>query len=198
MSIYYEDLMDHFDNFAELRKELMKMLRENKNQIYIRKLESVERNKIYRQMYAPLKFEKIREDDGSTTIYVYNSKSKENNSKKEEKLSNGSEIFIEETERNDSNEETESNESNESNDSNDSNESTEGTKDTEGTEYTDTYDDLLKIQDMVGQQIIKIDYISNNVNKIYNWIIIIFFMNMFGWIMLYNLDPVRLVVYNYK
>ena len=75
--IYYEDLMENFDN-NNLREKLIKLVNDNKI-IIVKGLSSVQRHTIYRQMYYPLKFEKIivnESNEENTNIRIYNCKIK--------------------------------------------------------------------------------------------------------------------------
>jgi hypothetical protein len=57
IEIFYEDLMENFDN-KNLREKLMQLVNEHRI-IVVKGLSSAQRHTIYRQIYYPLKFEKI-------------------------------------------------------------------------------------------------------------------------------------------
>lgn len=187
MEIYYEDLMENFDN-KNLREKLMQLVNDNKI-IIVKGLSSAQRYTIYRQMYYPLKFEKIivNENDGENKhIKIYNCKinQKKNiqnktNEEKTEKINKEDEYILEDSYKS------------EEISTSDSNYETE--TDSEDSYFTEEDEQLTRLED-IGSQILervvknekKIDITRRRVN-----LVILF--NIIGWIMLYTLDPVRVI-----
>ena len=184
MEIFYEDLMENFDK-DNLREKLIQLVKKHKI-IIVKGLNSGQRYIIYRQMYYPLKFEKIvlnENDEENTDIRIYNCKIKQKKNK--ENINN--ETNEDEDEDEDKYVLQESEQSEE--------ESLEDSEyETESDSYfTEEDEQITRIED-IGSQILetvvnnqkKIDRTRNRVN-----LVIIF--NIIGWAMLYTLDPVRVI-----
>ena len=192
MEIFYEDLMDNFDN-NNLREKIMQLVHDH-NIIVVRGLNSSQRHIIYRQMYYPLKFEKIinEDDNKNIDVRIYNYKIKNSkeenknktNDKKNKETKNEDEFVLQEEseEENDDSSQcvSELDKSEELDESDDS-------------YFTDEEEQLTRLED-IGSQILekavnnekKIDRTANRVN-----LVILF--NIIGWITLYLLDPVRII-----
>ena len=195
MEIFYEDIMENFEN-KNLREKLMQLVNDYKI-IIIKGLNSSQRHTIYRQMYYPLKFEKIvlnENDEENKDIRIYNCKIKqkvnkkndknETNKEKTKETKNEDEYVFEDSE----NSEQEEQEEQEGNDSDFKYES-----ETDDSYFTDEDEQLTKIEDIVSQILEKLvnnrKKIDGNKRRI-NFLIL---FNIIGWIVLYTLDPVRLI-----
>lgn len=195
MEIFYEDLMENFYN-KNLRERLMNLVNEHKI-IIVKGLSSAERHTVYRQMYYPLKFEKIvlnENDEENTDIRIYNCKIKqkekkqndknhknENNQEKTEETKKEEEYVLEDSEHSeDSEEESSSNSGYESESEEDS-------------YLTEEDEQLTRLED-IGSQILervvknekKIDRTRGRVN-----LIIVF--NIISCILLYTLFPMQVI-----
>jgi len=192
MEIFYEDLMENFDN-KNLREKLMQLVNDYKI-IIIKGLNSSQRHTIYRQMYYPLKFEKIvlnENDKENTDIRIYNCKIKQKVNKKKDKNETNKEktketknedVYVFEDSENSEQEEQEENDSDFKYES-----------ETDDSYFTDEDEQLTKIEDIVSQILEKLvnnrKKIDGNKRRI-NFLIL---FNIIGWIVLYTLDPVRLI-----
>lgn len=194
MEIFYEDLMENFDN-KNLREKLMQLVKEHKI-IIVKGLSSAQRHTVYRQMYYPLKFEKIllnENDKENTDIRIYNCKVKqkekkqndknlnnETNEEKTEETKNEDEYVLEDSEHSEHSEEESSGDS-------------EHESDSEDSYLTEEDEQLTRLED-IGSQILeevvknkkKIDRTRSRVN-------LVIVLNIIGWVMLYALDPVRVI-----
>ena len=185
MEIFYEDLMENFNN-QNLRDKLMNLV--NKHKIIIVKgLSSSQRYMIYRQMYYPLKFEKVivnenNEENINIKIYNYKIKNNKTNEKNEniekgEKTKNKDEYILDDSVYSEEESLVDS----------------ESDCESEDSYFTEEDEQLSKLED-IGSQILervvknekKIDRTKGRVN-----LVILF--NIIGWIMLYALDPVRVI-----
>ena len=194
MEIFYEDLMENFDN-KNLREKLMQLVNEHKI-IIVKGLSSAQRHTVYRQMYYPLKFEKIllnENDEENTDIRIYNCKIKqkekkqndknlnnETNEEKTEETKNEDEYVLEDSEHSEHSEEESSGDY-------------EHESDSEDSYLTEEDEQLTRLED-IGSQILeevvknekKIDRTRSRVN-------LVIMLNIIGWVMLYALDPVRVI-----
>ena len=195
MEIYYEDLMENFDN-KNLREKLMQLVNDNKI-IIVKGLSSAQRHTVYRQMYYPLKFEKIMEND-DTNIKIYNYKIKDKKKMNEE--NKNEENKNEENKKSDEDSEPSDEDSEYSSTSNtesytDSTESTEFS-DTEDDSYnTDEEDGLTKIENMTSQFLEQSNDMMKYIKSIKKTTNFILFFNIIGWIIFYMLDHEHLTVY---
>ena len=187
MEIYYEDLMENIEN-NNLREKLIQLVNEHKI-IVVKGFSSAQRHQIYRQMHYPLKFEKIVLNQKNTDIRIFNYKIKQNekkqtNEEKTKETKNEDEYVFEDSE----NSEQEEQEEQEGNDSDFKYES-----ETDDSYFTDEDEQLTKIEDIVSQILEKLvnnrKKIDGNKRRI-NFLIL---FNIIGWIVLYTLDPVRLI-----
>ena len=167
MEIFYKDLMKNFNN-KNLREKLIELVDENKI-IVVKGLNSGQRYQIYRQMYYPLKFEKIILNDNNIknkVIKIYNCKVINKLSETENETEN-------ETEKSDE----EKNEIEELDES----------------YSTDDDEQSRKIEDIANNIFEKLVEIEKSNNKIIIKVNFLILFNIVGWIILYILDPVRLI-----
>lgn len=205
MEIYYEDIMDNIDN-KNLREKLIQLVDEHKI-IVVKGLSSAQRHIVYGQMYYPLKFEKIvfnENDKENTDIRIYNCKIKQKEKKQNE--NNKNKTYVEKTKENKEEktketknedeyilEDLEDSEHSEEESSGDSVSNSYYESKSEDSYLTEEDEQLTRLED-IGSQILervvdnekKIDRTISRVN-----LVIIF--NIIGWIMLYALDPVRVI-----
>lgn len=184
--IFYEDLMENFNK--NMREKLIKLVNDNKI-IIVKGLNSAQRYEIYRQMYYPLKFEKIITNDNgekNTDIKIYNYKIKEKECKqnitekiKEEKTKE-QEYILEESE-----------ESGESN-SDSNSDYTYETK-SEYSYFTEDDEQLTRIENIGSQILEKVVNNEKKINRTKSKVNLVILINVIGWFILYTLDPVRLV-----
>lgn len=193
MEIFYEDLMENFDN-KNLREKLMQLVNEHKI-IIVKGLSSAQRHTVYRQMYYPLKFEKIllnENDEENTDIRIYNCKVKQKEKKQNENNKNETNVEKTEDTKNEDEyvlEDSEHSEHSEEESSGDS----EHESDSEDSYLTEEDEQLTRLED-IGSQILeevvknekKIDRTRSRVN-------LVIMLNIIGWVMLYALDPVRVI-----
>lgn len=181
--IFYEDLMENFDN-NNLREKLMKLVNENKI-IVVKGLNSAQRHTIYRQMYYPLKFEKIvlnENEEENTCIRIYNYKiknkeKKENEQNEETKETKEEDYVLEESEQSEEKSEYDSEYDSESDDS----------------YYTEEEEQITKLENLGDQIIEKIVKNEKKIDRVINRVNLVILLNVIGWVMLYTLDPVRMV-----
>ena len=176
--------MENFDN-NNLREKLMKLVKEHKI-IVIKGLNSAQRHIVYRLCWFPLKFEKIvfNDNDENTDIRIYNCKIKQKEKKQNEtsvektqETKNEDEYILEDSENS---EEESSSVSEYENDSDDS-------------YLTEEDDQLTRLEDMASQILEEIVNTENKINKIKSRINFVIMLNIIGWIMLYTLDPIRVI-----
>ena len=178
MEIFYEDLMDNFDN-NNLREKLMQLVNEHKI-IIVKGLNSAQRHTIYRQMYYPLKFEKIvlnENDQGNTDIRIYNYKLKSKSVENKKETKKEKEYILEDSENSEEESFSQSENETESDDS----------------YLTEEDEQLTKIED-IGSQILEITVNNGKIiDKVRSRVNLVIVFNIIGWIMLYVLDPVRVI-----
>lgn len=181
--IFYEDLMNYF-NDGNLRNRLMQLVNDYRI-ILIKGFNSSQRHIIYRQMYYPLKFEKIvisENEEENTVIRIYNCKlkQKENEEKMEktEKTEKEKDYILEESEQS----EEENNYS-----------GTEYCSETDESYITDEDEQLTKLEDIGSQILEKVSNNEYNIYRIRNNINLVILLNIIGWITFYIMDPVRLI-----
>ena len=189
MEIYYEDIMENFDN-KNLREKLVQLVNDHKI-IIVKGLSSAQRHTVYRQMYYPLKFEKIvlnENDEENTDIRIYNCKIKqkqikqtnETNEEKTEEIKNEDEYILEDSEHSEHSEEESSGDS-------------EYESDSEDSYLTEEDEQLTRLED-IGSQIL--ERVVKNEKKIDNTrgrVNLVILFNIIGWVILYALDPVRVI-----
>jgi len=180
--IFYEDLMENFDN-NNLREKLMKLVNENKI-IVVKGLNSAQRHTIYRQMYYPLKFEKIllnenEEENTYIRIYNYKIKNKENKEKKqdENERNKEEEYVLEDSEQSEEEIEDDSEYDSKSDDS----------------YFTEEEEQITKLENLGDQIIERIVKNEKKLNRVINRVNLVILLNAIGWVMLYTFDPVRLI-----
>ena len=192
MDIFYEDLMENFNN-TNLREKLIQLVDEHKI-IVIKGLSSAQRHTVYRQMYYPLKFEKIvlnENDEENTDIRIYNCKIKQKEKKQNENNKNETNVEKTEDTKNEDEYVLEDSEHSEEESSGDSNSYYES--ESEDSYLTEEDEQLTKLED-IGSQILetlvksekKIDRTRSRIN-------LVIMLNIIGWIMLYTLDPIRVI-----
>ena len=189
MEIFYEDLMDNFNN-NNLREKLIQLVHDYKI-IVVRGLNSSQRYIIYRQMYYPLKFEKIvnEDDNKNIDVRIYNYKIKNSkeenknktNDKKNKETNNEDEFILQE----------ESEEENE--DSSQSVSESEEVEDSDDSYFTDEEEQLVRLEDIGSQILDKVANNEKNISRTKNRVNLVILFNIIGWITLYLLDPVRII-----
>ena len=183
MEIFYEDLMENFNN-KNLREKLMQLVNEHKI-IIVKGLSSAQRYTVYRQMYYPLKFEKTLlnvNDEENTDIRIYNCKVKQKETKEIKETKNEDEFVLEDQVH--SNEESSDEES-----SDDSGYISES----DDSYFTDEDEQLTKLEDIGSQILERVVNNEKKIDKTRNRINLVIIFNIIGWMMLYSLDPIRIV-----
>lgn len=189
VEIFYEDLMENFDN-KNLREKLMQLVNEHKI-IVVKGLSSAQRHTVYRQMYYPLKFEKIvlnENNEENTDIRIYNCKIKQ----KENKQTNvTNEEKTEETKKEDEYvlEDSEHSEEDNSGDS-------EYKSESENSYLTEEDEQLTRLEDIGSQILEKVVNNEKKIDRTRSRINLVILFNIIGWVMLYALDPVRIININ--
>lgn len=176
--IYYEDIINEIKDDS-IRDKLINLVKENKI-IVVKGLTSRLRHCIYKQMYYPLTFEKIIVSDTNNEtiqeidIKIYNYKIKSNKNKENTEyciLNNKTDNTEDNNSDNDSDYETELSDS----------------------YFTDEDEQITRIENINSQILERLSKIENKVSRSQNRVNLIIFINIIGWIMLYTMDPVRLV-----
>lgn len=194
MEIFYEDLMENFDN-KNLREKLMQLVNEHKI-IIVKGLSSAQRHTVYRQMYYPLKFEKIllnENDEENTDIRIYNCKVKqkekkqndknlnnETNEEKTEETKNEDEYVLEDSEHSEHSEEESSGDS-------------EHESDSEDSYLTEEDEQLTRLEDIGSQILERVVKNEKKIDRTRSRVNLVIILNIIGWVMLYALDPVRVI-----
>ena len=195
MEIYYEDLMENFDN-KNLREKLMQLVNDHKI-IIVKGLSSAQRHTVYRQMYYPLKFEKIvlnENDEENTDIRIYNCKIKqkekkqtkqtkqtnETNEEKTEETKNEDEYVLEDSEHSEHSEEESSGYSEYESESDDS-------------YLTEEDEQLTRLEDIGSQILERVVKNEKKIDRTRGRVNLVILFNIIGWVMLYALDPVRVI-----
>jgi len=177
MEIYYEDLMENIEN-NNLREKLIQLVNEHKI-IVVKGFSSAQRHRIYRQMYYPLKFEKIVLNEENTDIRIFNYKIKQNekkqtNEEKTEEIKKEDEYILEESEESSTNSKYESESS-------------------EDSYLTEEDEQLTRLEDIASQILEKLDRNGKKIDGTKKRVNFMILFNIIGWIVLYTLDPVRLI-----
>jgi hypothetical protein len=198
--IYYEDIINEI-NDGNIRDKLINLVKENKI-IVIKGLTSGLRHRIYRQMYYPLKFEKIIVSDTNNEtiqeidikIYNYKIKSNKNKENTEYCILNNKLNNLEDNKTNNT-EDKNSQDTYSENTHSDNNSDSDLDYQTESSDsyYTDEDEQITRLEDIGSQVLERVSRIENKVDKTQKRVNLIIFINIIGWIMLYTLDPVRLI-----
>ena len=183
MEIYYEDLMENFDN-KNIREKLMQLVNDHKI-IIVKGLSSAQRHTVYRQMYYPLKFEKIilnENDEENTDIRIYNCKikqkqTKQTNEEKTEETKNEDEYVLEDSEHSEEESSTH----------------TEYESESEDSYLTEEDEQLTRLEDIGSQILEKVVKNENKIDRTRGRVNLVIMLNIIGWIILYSLDPIRVI-----
>jgi hypothetical protein len=199
MEIFYEDVMENFNK--NIREKLIQLVNEYKI-IIIKGLSSAQRHTVYRQIYYPLKFEKIvinENNEENTDIRIYNYKIKQKGVKQNHK-NNENEATKDKTEDKTEEKIKQTNdedeyilEDSEQDNSDDSEYKSESEEDSYMTEEDEQ---LTKLEDIGSQILEKIVNNEKKINRITNKINLVIILNIIGWVILYTLDPVRVIYIN--
>jgi len=203
-NIYYEDIMDNINN-GKLREKLMKLVKE-KNIIVIRGLSNADRHLVYKNIYYPLKFEKIIETNDNieeVSIRIYNCKIKIK-SKKEENIND----FLVAEEVNNNNNNNNNNNDNEYNYDNKTNTDlsssesemeseleSECVTESEESYITDEEDNNTKIENILSQCLDDIKSIRNDLNNLQKVLNLLIITNLIVICIIYFLYPIKFIVY---
>ena len=189
MEIYYEYIMENFDN-KNLREKLMQLVNDHKI-IIVKGLSSAQRHTVYRQMYYPLKFEKIilnENDEENTDIRIYNCKIKQKQTKetnvtteeKTEETKNEDEYILEDSEHSEHSEEESSVDS-------------EYESDSEDSYLTEEDEQLTRLEDIGSQILERVVKNEKKIDRTRGRVNLVILFNIIGWVMLYLLNPVRVI-----
>ena len=190
MEIFYEDLMENFDN-KNLREKLMQLVNEHKI-IVVKGLSSAQRHTVYRQMYYPLKFEKIvlnENDEENTDIRIYNCKIKQKEKKQNENNKNETNVEKKEDTNNEDEYVLEDSEHSEEESSCDS----EFESDSEDSYLTEEDEQLTRLEDIGSQILERVVKNEKKIDRTRSRVNLVIMLNIIGWVMLYALDPVRVI-----
>jgi len=190
MEIFYEDLMKNFDN-NNLREKLVKLVNEYKI-IVVKGLSSAQRHIVYRQMYYPLKFEKIVLDENgeeNTVIRIYNSKIKQKEKKQNENNKNETNVEKKEDTNNEDEYVLEDSEHSEEESSGDS----EFESDSEDSYITEEDEQLTRLEDIGSQILERVVKNEKKIGRTRSRVNLVIMLNIIGWVTLYALDPVRVI-----
>ena len=186
MEIYYEDLMENFDN-KNLREKLMQLVNDHKI-IIVKGLSSAQRHTVYRQMYYPLKFEKIvlnENDEENTDIRIYNCKIKQKEKKQTKQTNETNEEKTEET-KNEDGYILEDSEEESSVDS-------EYESESDDSYLTEEDEQLTRLEDIGSQILERVVKNEKKIDRTRGRVNLVILFNIIGWVMLYALDPVRVI-----
>ena len=190
MEIYYEDLMENFDN-KNLREKLIQLVNKHKI-IVVKGLSSAQRHTVYRQMYYPLKFEKIvlnENDEENTDIRIYNCKIKQKEKKQNENNKNKTNVEKKEDTNNEEEYVLEDSEHSEEESSGDS----EFESDSEDSYLTEEDEQLTRLEDIGSQILERVVKNEKKIDRTRSRVNLVIMLNIIGWVMLYTLDPVRVI-----
>ena len=193
MNIYYEDIMENIEK--DNLREKLKMLVKTYGSIKVIGLTSSMRYLIYKEMYHPLKFEKIidvdEENDKITNIKIFNYKIKSKNG------------TISENENKNKNENENENENEKEDDFVLSDDETvnDETETSVSSDYTESYitdeeEYNIKHENIIGQCLEKISTNKKTLIWINNKVNFLLLLNLFCWVSLY-LFGVKMV-YKYE
>ena len=194
MVIFYEDIMENFDN-KNLREKLIQLVKEHKI-IVIKGLSSAQRHIVYRQMYYPLKFEKIvlnENDKENKGIRIYNCKIKQKEKKENDKNLNNetNEEKTEEKTEETKNEDEYILEDSEHSEEESSTHSWYQSESDEDSYLTEEDEQLTRLEDIGSQILEEIVKNEKKIDRTRSRVNLVIMLNIIGWIMLYSLDPVR-------
>ena len=190
MEIFYEDLMENFDN-KNLREKLIQLVNKHKI-IVVKGLSSAQRHTVYRQMYYPLKFEKIvlnENDEENTDIRIYNCKIKQKEKKQNENNKNETNVEKKEDTNNEDEYVLEDSEHSEEESSGDS----EFESDSEDSYLTEEDEQLTRLEDIGSQILERVVKNEKKIDRTRSRVNLVIMLNIIGWVMLYALDPVRVI-----
>uniref|UniRef100_A0A6C0LFZ2 Uncharacterized protein n=1 Tax=viral metagenome TaxID=1070528 RepID=A0A6C0LFZ2_9ZZZZ len=182
--IFYEDLMENFDN-KNLREKLMQLVNNHKI-IIVKGLSSAQRHTIYSQMYYPLKFEKIvftENDEENTDIRIYNCKIKKNKENKkdetnEEEIEKKEEYILEDSEQSEQEE---------------SASHTEYESDSEDSYLTEEDEQLTRLEDIGSQILERVVKNEKKIDRTRSRVNLVIIMNIISWITLYTLYNISVI-----
>ena len=189
MEIFYEDLMKNFNN-KNLREKLMQLVNEHKI-IVVKGLSSAQRHTVYRQIYYPLKFEKIvlnENNEENTDIRIYNCKIKKKENK-QTNVTNVTNVTNEEKTKKEDEYVLEDSEHSEEDNSGDS----EYKSESEDSYLTEEDEELTRLEDIGSQILEKVVKNEKKIDRTRSRVNLVILFNIIGWVMLYALDPVRVV-----
>lgn len=190
MEIFYEDLMENFDN-KNLREKLIQLVNKHKI-IVVKGLSSAQRHTVYRQIYYPLKFEKIvlnENDEENTDIRIYNCKIKQKEKKQNENNKNETNVEKKEDTNNEDEYVLEDSEHSEEESSGDS----EFESDSEDSYLTEEDEQLTRLEDIGSQILERVVKNEKKIDRTRSRVNLVIMLNIIGWVMLYALDPVRVI-----
>jgi len=178
MVIFNKDLVENFKN-NNMREKLMELVDIHKT-ILIKDLSSSQRHIIYRQMYYPLKFEKIinENEEKNIDIKIYNGKikKKENNKINKEKTGKTEEEYIlEDSEQSDEESTSDSEYESESEDS----------------YLTDEDEQLTRVEDIGSQILEKTIKSEKKIDRSITRLNFIIILNIICCIIVYTLDNIE-------
>ena len=184
MEIYYEDFMENFDN-KNLREKLMQLVNDHKI-IIVKGLSSAQRHTVYRQMYYPLKFEKIiQNDEENTDIRIYNCKIKQKEKKQTKQTNERNEEKTEETKNEDEYILEDSEE--------ESSVDFEYESESDDSYLTEEDEQLTRLEDIGSQILERVVKNEKKIDRTRGRVNLVILFNIIGWVMLYALDPVRVI-----
>ena len=189
MEIYYNNLVENFNNKdlmeiinnKNLREKLMQLVNEHKI-IVVKGLSSAQRHTVYRQMYYPLKFKKIVHNEENTDIKIYNCKIKQKEKKQINETNEEKTEEIEKTEDKYLEEESSGN----SGDSEIENES-------DNSYLTEEGEQLKRLEDIGSQILERVLKNEKKIDKTLGRVNLVIQFNIIVWVLLYSLDPVRVI-----
>ena len=163
--------------------------------IVVKGLSSAQRHTVYRQMYYPLKFEKIvlnENDEENTDIRIYNCKIKQKQTKqtketnvtteeKPEETKNEDEYILEDSEHSEHSEEESSTHMGYESESD------------EDSYLTEEDEQLTRLEDIGSQILERVVKNEKKIDRTRSRVDLVILFNIIGWIMLYALDPIRVI-----
>jgi hypothetical protein len=189
--VHYEDIMDEINDRSALRTKLIRMVEQHKI-LHITGLSSAQRHLIYSQMYYPLKFEKIANEEGDPVIKIFNSKKKNTAERSHNERVAPDTSFVEVP--------AENREKGEEDDEDDEGKGEESEEDS-GSSYEESYvtdyeENFEKLENMSSQIVDLTNNVITDVKSIRFYVRMLFVFNVMGWALFYCMDPVRIVVLN--
>jgi len=181
--------MENFDN-KNLREKLVQLVNDHKI-IIVKGLSSAQRHTVYRQMYYPLKFEKIvhnENDEENTIIRIYNCKIKQKEKKQTKQTNETNEEKTEET-KNENEYILEDSEHSEAESSGDS----EYESESDDSYLTEEDEQLTRLEDIGSQILERVVKNEKKIDRTRGRVNLVILFNIIGWVMLYALDPVRVI-----